>query len=255
MKATIARFVLGLCLALASSTLFSSVALAAPPQRTQSVDPVVVVARDDTTASHCVMTDTVKHNDTIVSTTTYPCLPGTVVATFQVRLSEATARHEPYVPIPSAGTSAQVRANYSRAVATLVTSVQNAILQSRRGSVVPQIPCGDTGDPSALWSPSYNANITFLSDVQYLHTADCRYAYIEESHIRQYNNQSAHWDDDRYGGSTWTFVCQWSPIQTDPNYNVDQIDSNQTLGFYFVEDTTNSCFGGSTASIALGPLN
>jgi hypothetical protein len=162
-----------------------------------------------------------------------------------------------YAILPAASSSQTEKAQIEARVGILLANVRLAAQQSaHREAPQPELACGSTGTVSVYWTPSWDASTEFLSYTTYLHTSDCKYAYIEETDIEEYiYHIRGYWLNAKYGGNTWNFGCSINPVE-DPPGDVYYIDHNETLGYYMVQTVANGCgLGNSTDTVSMGPLN
>lgn len=195
-----------------------------------AADPTVVVVRDATPAG-CTQRYSTLVGTSFVSTRTVPCPAGTIGEDVQVPLSEAKARYEAYVVLPSRTSSLAVQTQAGLQIQQLENAAK-AKWHPANKSVTPASSCStNSHSVETYWSTWWDTDTTFDAWVFWDTHSDCT-IYIWESQMHAvYINSYFYWGHDQYASWSGNVGCRqvtngypwWNPnVTKNPGYTYEQ---------------------------------
>ncbi len=181
-------------------------------------DPLVVIALDVTRTSHCSASKILNVGTRKQFTVNYACPAGSIIETETVHLSQAVARHEPYVVLPSSTSSEKVLKHFLLQFQQLVAMVREKAEQESPNSFQgPSIACGSSSTPSLNWTANGDSVHTY---VHYTKSSDCTTVFIQFSGVQ--GNTAPNplwWDRDQY--ASWTGYLNNCPFVGTNNWSTN----------------------------------
>jgi hypothetical protein len=220
---------------LLSIFLFSAGSVLAAPAASQT-DPIVVVVRD-ITPSNCTLTLTSRNlvGQAHQTRTVIHCPAGTLLTVLHVPQSQAIARHEAHVVLPSASSSQAQQAQAGKQIDALVAATIARLQPSPASKPTsPLASCTlrqQTGGGGVNWTENGKTN-SYSSHVTWDTNGDCSITIIN-SHLQGTQSQFAsYWGSDKYnqweGQRGCIFVgtnnLSWDPGHRDsPGFHYMQV--------------------------------
>ncbi len=214
-------------------------ALAAPATSatTSAQNPTVVVVRD-ITPSDCALTLTSRNlvGQAHQTRTVIHCPAGTLLTVVHVPQSEAVAKHEAYVVMPSASSSQAQQAQAGKQIDTLVAATIARLQPSPASKPTSTLASSctlreQTGGGGVSWTENGKTNY-YTSNVTWDTNGDCSITIIN-SHLQGTQSQFAsYWGSDKYnqweGQRGCTYVgtnnLSWDPQHNDsPGFHYMQV--------------------------------
>lgn len=230
-----------------SSTLAFAHASVAPASNTN--DPLVIVARDITAASHCQSFHGIKltRTSSVTSVVYTPCPAGSIVYTFEVPRSQAVARHEAFVQLPSANATPQQREQAGQQIVALLSEIQPATIEQ-----APVQPDSCSSFENVVGNNYTLSGATVHTTVDYQKHTDCTVTFYDTTaKITSGTANDTLWKADY--NSTYNFPAACKTFSSTTLADDTNLSGSFNPGYYFhqIDNTGVNCGVGTTGSSAM----
>lgn len=223
-----------------------------------SPDPLVIIA-SDITPPDCKWTVSIVRNQHIVPNTahTLPCIPGAIVTTKRVLLSQAKAMHEQYVVPPLGQPSPTTLAKYRNDINQLETAKRTSLRNAKKNLMSPASSCGETEEGGGATTVYYDR---VYMDVRWTVSNDCSSVFIDYMELEGLNVvNNIWWFGAYYASSLGNTRCPPGFSVQNGGWYTWYFDNSDSSGYDAVWDIAtvgNPCATTDFAdtTIAYGPL-